>query len=47
MVIGCFKTEYEKINRMRKLSGLSLITEEYYYEQILNEDARYDWLYDT
>ena len=47
MVIGGLKTEYDEMNRMRKLSGLSLLSEEYYYNEVLNEDNRYDWLYDN
>ena len=47
MVIEQFKTEYDEMNRMRKLSGLSLIIEEYYYNNVLTEDKRYDWLYDN
>ena len=47
MVIGGLKTEYDEMNRMRKLSGLSLLTEEYYYKEVLNEDDRYDWLYNN
>ena len=47
MVITPFKTEYDEMNRMRKLSGLSLLSEEYYYNEVLNEDNRYDWLYDN
>lgn len=45
MVIGGLKTEYDEMNRMRKLSGLSLLSEEYYYSEVLNEDNRYEWLY--
>ena len=47
MVIEKFKTEFDEANRMRKLSGLSLMTEEYYYKEVLNEDDRYDWLYNN